>query len=162
MSLFVDTPEGAAYEARQHPIVAAMKQHFGCTEAIETRDRSGALMEAMLGFHGEAHSVIEVKTRNMTYRQLRERYSDALFSERKVQAGIAQSSAWKVPFVMVLGFRGDRTVCWWKVTNADGSLAMNYEIAREEVLQPVGKYYETQYSAHFRFSDMHVIAPSPT
>ena len=95
---------------------------------IETPKHRPAAVDGVFMKGGVIHSVVEVKTRNVTKEEMRNRFENKwLVTADKIDDGRALSQLLRVPFVGLLYLIPDKTLLALKITNEQGDWVFPFE-----------------------------------
>jgi hypothetical protein len=154
------TPEMRGYLKKQSKIAELLATVWQC-QVSETGIYSKALIDAELFRWPVKWAITEIKTRNgLTLKQLTQ-YGDALFTAKKIDAGIAAAKILGVPYLAVLYLPRDKEVFWWKVANEHGKPLLEMRRDRTPVYQPMIGEEEMQDNIYLPVSAMQHVTVTP-
>jgi hypothetical protein len=151
------------YLAEQSATAKKMEQAWGPCIITQTGKYSNARIDGQ-AFTGRTNwAILEIKSRpTLTYEQLMAYPDqDALFTAKKIDAGIAAAKILGVPYLAVLYLPRDKEVFWWKVANEHGKSLLEMRRDRTPVYQPMIGEEEMQDNIYLPVSAMQHVTVTP-
>lgn len=135
--LDINTPKGRIAAQQQTEALRIISHHCG-TNFITTSDTNAACVDAFaVNLEGTIEAVAEIKSRDMTRRQL-ELYGDEwLVSFDKINHGAELSKMLRVPFIGILYLVPDSLVLTIVIANRRGDIVAPMRISRTETKKSI-------------------------
>lgn len=130
MTLDCTTPRGKSFIWRQDMILARCACVWS-VDVVATPAERESPIDALLHCDGRLIAVVEVKARDMTLQQLHT-YGSYLVTLQKLEQGRDVARLLCVPYLLIVGFWPEQTICWWRISDERG--AWRVPMRREQTL----------------------------
>lgn len=129
MSLDINTPKGKVAAVHQRTALEILESATGYTFTM-TADDDSADIDAIFSKDGFAAAVAEVKSRDMTLKQLEKFGNEWLMTFTKIISGSQMASMMRIPFVGILYLIPEQKVMTIQIADKNGETCVPFRVDR--------------------------------
>lgn len=152
-----NTTNGRKYIREQASCIQRLESVWNVNIA-QTPLTESADIDGVICRNGIVHGVLEIKCRNMGEQTLR-RFGSYLVTEEKIAKLARIGTALCVPSVLAVSLLEDGKIAYWRISNPDGSMAIDYTPERTATQATCNGGEAVRVNAYLGLESMKLISP---
>lgn len=142
-------------QSRQYELIVQERilRAFPGVQIIETDKNKTARIDALILRQNNLVALAEIKSRDLTYEEIKQLGGTWLVSNQKMQDGATLSSMLKAPFFAFVLLVPENKIHYWKITNENGQFQFSFAVRRTKTQQSMEGGEANRPNAFIPFSE---------